>query len=339
MNNDNSGFGRDDPNRGPMDRAANAMDGRDDPNRGPLDRAENSLTGRDDPNRGPLDRAANAITGGTGGVSAAMGHDDPNRGPLDRAANAVTGNDDPNRGPLDRAANATTGHDDPNRGPLDRAANAITGGTGGVSGAMGHDDPNRGPLDRTANALNGDNGSVGTMDRGHGAPVSAMFDSQAEAERAVAELRSAGVNDSDLSVIARSGGTTTTRDADGLVTDEHHENIARGILGGGALGAGLGVLALAIPGVGPLVAAGAIAASAVPGAMAIGAAAGAAAGTLNESLKEHGIADEDVSYYNDRLSGGGVLVTVGGGADPARVGEILRRNGGHNQSSARTPAM
>ncbi|WP_260597170.1 hypothetical protein [Sphingomonas endolithica] len=38
------------------------------PNRGPLDRAENAISGHDDPNRGPLDRAANAVTGGSGGV-------------------------------------------------------------------------------------------------------------------------------------------------------------------------------------------------------------------------------------------------------------------------------
>jgi uncharacterized membrane protein len=253
-----------------------------------------ALDGHDDPNRGPLDRAANAITGGTGGVSAALGHDDPNRGPFDRAENAMTG------------------MDDPNRGPLDRAANAVTGSTGGV-----------------AAATSGGNAS------GFGTTISAMFDSEAEAQRAVADLRSAGVDESALSVIARSNGTTTTRDVDGAVTDEHHENFARGILGGGALGAGLGVLALAIPGVGPLVAAGAIAASAVPGAMAIGAAAGAAAGTFNEALKGHGISDEDASYYGKHLTSGGVLVTVSGSSSEADVSGILRRNGGHTVSNPR----
>ena len=287
-----------------------------------------ALDGHDDPNRGALDRAANALTGGTGGVGAAMNHDDPNRGPLDRAANAMSGTDDPNRG------------------PLDRAANAITGGTGGVSAAMGHDDPNRGSLDRTANAVTGGAGGVaaatsGGSYSGSGGTVSAMFDSEAEAQRAVADLRSAGVDDSALSVIARSNGTTTARNVEGTVTDEHHENLARGILGGGALGAGLGVLALAIPGVGPLVAAGAIAASAVPGAMAIGAAAGAAAGTINETLKNHGISDEDASYYGDHLTGGGVLVTVSGSAanGDADVSGILRRNGGHNVSNPRTGSL
>ncbi len=322
-----SGFGNDDPNRGPLDRAANAIDG------------------RDDPNRGPLDRAANAITGGSGGLSAAAGHDDPNRGPLDRTENAMSGHDDPNRGPLDRAENAMTGHDDLNRGPLDRAANAITGGTGGVSAALHNDDPNRGPLDRAANTLSGASGGVAAAtDRSsHGGQslASAMFDSEDEAQRAVAELRSAGVHDGALSVIAQNKGTTTARSVDGDITDEHHQDLARGILGGGALGAGLGVLALAIPGVGPLVAAGAIAASAVPGAIAIGAAAGAVAGTLNETLKGHGVSEEDADYYNDGLSSGGVLVTVSGdaGVDNATVRDILRRNGGHSVNSPRMTAL
>lgn len=77
--------------------------------------------------------------------------------------------------------------------------------------------------------------------------ASALFDTHAEAERAVGELRSLGVSDSDLSVIAHHGGTTTARSGDGEITDEHHRNVIRGILGGGALGAGLGVAALAIP--------------------------------------------------------------------------------------------
>jgi hypothetical protein len=50
--------GNDDPNRGPLDRAANALDGTDDPNRGPLDRVANAIDGRDDAQRGPIDRLA-----------------------------------------------------------------------------------------------------------------------------------------------------------------------------------------------------------------------------------------------------------------------------------------
>jgi hypothetical protein len=167
-----------------------------------------------------------------------------------------------------------------------------------------------------------------------------MFDSNAEAERAVSELRQMGVSDSALSLIAQSKGTMTTREGGGEITDEEHTNMLRGILGGGALGAGLGIAALAIPGVGPLAALGAIAASAVPEAMAIGAVAGAAVGTFNETLKKHGVSDEDAAYYGDGLKGGGVLVTVSSdGIDRQQVQEALYRNGGHSASRARTSAI
>lgn len=169
--------------------------------------------------------------------------------------------------------------------------------------------------------------------------ASAIFDTHAEAERAVSELRSAGIRDTDLSVIAHHKGTTTATSGDGEITDEHHRSVLRGILGGGALGAGLGVAALAIPGVGPLAAAGAIAASAVPEAMAIGAGVGALTGTLNEVLTKHGISDEDARYYGDRLKDGGVVVTVSGSdRDEAEIRSILHRAGGHNASNARATA-
>ncbi|MEJ5979501.1 hypothetical protein WG901_22800 [Novosphingobium sp. PS1R-30] len=168
--------------------------------------------------------------------------------------------------------------------------------------------------------------------------VSAVFDTDDEARDAIEALRTEGVNDASLSLITQRRGTTTTANADGEVVDEEHSNLLRGILGGGALGAGLGIAALAIPGVGPLVAAGAIAATAVPEALAIGAVAGAALGTANEALKNHGVADDDVEYYGNRLkSQGGVLVTVhpNGEASFQRVQQILHANGGHNAAQPR----
>ena len=168
--------------------------------------------------------------------------------------------------------------------------------------------------------------------------ASAVFDSQEEAQRAITALREVGVPDSSLSIIARHGNRTTTTSGDGDVTDDDHRNLLRGILGGGALGAGLGVAALLIPGVGPLAAAGAVAAAAAPEAAAIGAAAGAALGTLNESLKKHGVSDEDVEYYGDRIKGGGVFVSVdaNSGIDQDTAQQILYRNGGHNSAQPRT---
>lgn len=169
--------------------------------------------------------------------------------------------------------------------------------------------------------------------------ISAIFDTHAEAQAAVSDLRTLGLGDHDLSVIAHHKGTTTTRAGDGEVTDEDHRNVLRGVLGGGALGAGLGVAALAIPGVGPVAAAGAIAAAAVPEAMGIGAAVGAIGGTLNETLTKHGVSEEDAGYYNDRFKDGGVVVTVeDNGIDPDSIREVLYRNGGHNASHERRAA-
>ena len=170
--------------------------------------------------------------------------------------------------------------------------------------------------------------------------VSAVFDSHADADRAVSELRSAGVHDTALSVIAQHDGKTTTTSGTGE-TEEHGGSIIRGILGGGALGAGLGVAALAIPGVGPLAAAGAIAASVVPEAMGIGAAIGAAAGSVNEVLHKHGVSEEDATYYNDRIKTGGVFVsadTSAGGIAPETVRDILYRSGGHSSTQSRMTA-
>ena len=168
--------------------------------------------------------------------------------------------------------------------------------------------------------------------------ASAIFDTPAEADRAVADLRQAGVPDAALSIVTRHDGVTNTAHGDGEAVDDGQGSVMRGILGGGALGAGLGIAALAIPGVGPLVAAGAIAASAVPGAMALGAAAGAVAGTANETLLKHGINEDDASYYGDHLGRGGVLVSVeanAGSVSGETVADILYRNGGHSSQRSR----
>ena len=169
--------------------------------------------------------------------------------------------------------------------------------------------------------------------------ISAVFDSHSEAERAAADLRAAGVSDSAISVIARDGGRTTTTDGAGEEAAEKTGSILSKAAAGSGVGALLGIAALAIPGVGPLVAAGAIAEAAVGGAALTGTAVGAAAGGLSGLLDRHGVSSEDSRYYEERINGGGVFVSV----DPSQaslgrdqVEDILSRNGGHNSSRART---
>jgi hypothetical protein len=173
--------------------------------------------------------------------------------------------------------------------------------------------------------------------------VSAVFDSHSEAERAITELRGAGVRDSALSIVHQQDGKNTTSDGSGSTTDEggNKSGLVKGLLGGGAVGAALGVAALAIPGVGPLAAAGAIAASAVPEGAAIGAALGAAGGGLSGYLSKHGVSDDDARYYEERINSGGVFVSVDtrdAGIDSETAREILYRSGGHSASRARATA-
>lgn len=166
--------------------------------------------------------------------------------------------------------------------------------------------------------------------------VSAVFDNHSEADRAVSQLRSAGLDDSAVSIIAQHEGKNTTTDGAG-------EDAATDVIGKTALGAGvgtvLGLAALAIPGVGPLVAAGAIASVAVPGAALTGAAIGAAAGGLAGLLTDHGVGEDDAAYYEGRINDGGVFVSVDtsiASLTSDQASEILHRNGGHNTARART---
>ena len=168
--------------------------------------------------------------------------------------------------------------------------------------------------------------------------ISAVFDDRSSAEAAISELRTAGADTGRLSVIGREEGRTTVSDGAGEDTGEAVGDAAKGALGGAGIGAILGVAALAIPGVGPLAAAGAIASSAIPGAAAIGAGAGALAGGLGGLLKDHGVDDEDASYYEDRIKSGGIFVSVDAsddGISPDAARDILRRNGGHSASQPR----
>lgn len=170
--------------------------------------------------------------------------------------------------------------------------------------------------------------------------VSAVFDDRSEAERAASELRSAGVPDSALSVIARQEGARGDY-GDDVNTQEvadKGEGLLKGALVGGGAGALLGIAALAIPGVGPLAAAGAIASTAIPEAAAIGAGAGALAGGLTGLLTEHGVDEDDARYYEERIHAGGVFLSVNAseaGMSSDQLWDILHRNGGHSASRAK----
>ena len=173
--------------------------------------------------------------------------------------------------------------------------------------------------------------------------ISAVFDSRHEAERALSELRSAGIDEDSISIVGRheSGDGSGLTDNDGDSDDDAKGDVLKGAAIGTGAGALLGVAALAIPGVGPLAAAGAIAASAIPTGAAIGAGAGMAAGGISGLLADHGVDEEDAKYYEEHIGRGGYFLSVQADDDdvPAQTAqEIMFRNGGHSASRARTDA-
>ncbi len=161
-----------------------------------------------------------------------------------------------------------------------------------------------------------------------------VFPHRRDAEGALRELRDAGFNMNQISVIGRDidpndnfAGLDTRDQATGNQADE---GAKAGATTGAALG-GLGGLlvglgALAIPGIGPVIAGGALATALATAAT--GGAIGAAAGGLTGALVGLGIPDDRAHFYNDRVAAGDYLVMVDGTEDEIRRADsILSRRG------------
>lgn len=148
--------------------------------------------------------------------------------------------------------------------------------------------------------------------------ITRLYDSHAEARRAVEELEAAGVDHDRISLVASNADESWGRDAERRHDDDDDgdndaaEGAAKGATTGGLIGGGAGLLAglglLAIPGLGPVVAAGWLVSTLALGAA--GAAAGGAAGGLLGALKDAGHSDEEAHVYAEGVRRGGSLVSV-----------------------------
>jgi hypothetical protein len=158
--------------------------------------------------------------------------------------------------------------------------------------------------------------------------ISRLYDSYADAQKAVRGLEAAGVPHSDISIVANNSdnwysGKKVDRDHDGV--DDRAEGAGKGAGIGAGVGGAAGLLAglglLAIPGLGPVVAAGWLAATAV------GAAAGAATGGIVGALTEAGVSKEDAPLYAEGVRRGGTLVSARvPDADRARLEPVLSQS-------------
>jgi len=137
--------------------------------------------------------------------------------------------------------------------------------------------------------------------------IAGFFRTQTEGERAKDALHQAGFSPDEVGYITGdTRGHDTPRLGPPLKGEGSDSEAASDVFIGGAVGLAAGVVALAIPGIGPLLAAGPIAA-------AIGGlTAGVAVGGIVGLLRDHGISEEEAEFYAEGVRRGGALVTVHG---------------------------
>jgi hypothetical protein len=144
-----------------------------------------------------------------------------------------------------------------------------------------------------------------------------VYGDYASAELVMRELKSAGLGDSHIGIVASNadgwhkpggGDVDPKHDKDRDGKDDRAEGAATGgglgAIAGGAVGVAAGLGMLAIPGIGPVVAAGWLA------ALASGAVAGGATGGIIGALVESGTSKENAELYAEALRRGGAIVTA-----------------------------
>jgi len=157
-----------------------------------------------------------------------------------------------------------------------------------------------------------------------------VFPTREAAEKAVADLLSAGYSNAQIGLVGKDATGKTVR-TDGAGKTKAGEGAAIGAAAGAATGAaiGVGVLTGVIPVIGPVLALGTL------GTMLLNAAGAAAVGGLAGGLIGWGIPEEDAKYYESQVKAGHYLVTVDASGRQDDPDTVFARNGGYNRASRR----
>ena len=171
-------------------------------------------------------------------------------------------------------------------------------------------------------------------------PVTGIFKTRADAQRAITELEAAGISPGDISLL--SPRKSEDEHARVAVADTEQPGMGKALGGvvGGAVGAagGLGLSAAAasilVPGVGPVLAIGLLGAALFGTGGAVG---GAIAGGALEQEMDEGLPVDEMFVYEDALRQGKTVVVVLANdsfrADVAR--EVMRKMEAESVDSAR----
>lgn len=131
--------------------------------------------------------------------------------------------------------------------------------------------------------------------------VVGYFEDLDKADKLVQDLKALGLSGDKINLAAHNpqGGKSPAFKE----IDQGRPDSARaGAILGGAAGFLAGILALSVPGVGPVIVAGPLFAG------LLGSAAGAAGGAIAGALKQNGVPDEEAEQYSQGIKSGGAVV-------------------------------
>jgi len=160
-----------------------------------------------------------------------------------------------------------------------------------------------------------------------------VFQTHAEADRAVEQLRQAGFTNDQIGVAARNpDGSIKSTGTTASEAGHAGGGLVAGAVAGAGIGGlvGLGVLAGIVPVIGPAIAAGTL------GVILSNAAGGAAIAGLAGALVGWGMSEEDATYYEGEMKAGRYIVTVHANSRLDEAWKILQQHGAYNRNIART---
>lgn len=161
-----------------------------------------------------------------------------------------------------------------------------------------------------------------------------VFLTRAQAKAAIDELKSLGVKDSQIGLIAK--GETGLGESDGT-RSRWEEGTGVGAATGALAGLGVATAISLLTPIGPLVAGGVLV------SLLAGAGVGAATGTIVGGLVGLDVPEEEALFYEQQVHDGHFVVTAESGTRGDDIRSMFRRNDGYDfetaDTSTRTAAM
>ena len=159
--------------------------------------------------------------------------------------------------------------------------------------------------------------------------VTAVFDQQASARRAVAILGIEGIPEDAISLLWRASEYLEEKYAPPVGYSPG--KLVGAIAGAGVAGAMFGVAVLFVPGIGAVAVAGALASSAVPSVAAVSSVIGATGGAIAKMLTDHDVDGVSATLYEREIKRGKIFVSVDtsrSDINAQKVRDLLRAQGG-----------